>query len=70
MLTFKIILLGLTLLISESFCFDATAGKCECGRHATGMGLGSVSQRNKETEWNNQPLSSLILFQNESQTPG
>ena len=29
-----------------------------------------MAQRNKETEWNNQPLSSPILFQNGSQKPG
>jgi hypothetical protein len=29
-----------------------------------------ISKRNKETEWNNQPLSPPILFQNESQKPG
>ena len=28
------------------------------------------TQRNKDTEWNNQPRSSLILFQNESQKSG
>ena len=27
-------------------------------------------QRSKETKWNNQPLSSPILFQNEIQKPG
>ena len=30
----------------------------------------SYPQRNIKTEWNNQPLSSLILFQSEIQTPG
>ena len=28
------------------------------------------TQSNKEIEWNNQPFSSPILFQNESQKPG
>ena len=32
--------------------------------------LALITQRNKETEWNNQPLSSLILFENESQKSG
>jgi hypothetical protein len=30
----------------------------------------STAQRNKETEWNSQPLSKPILFQIESQKPG
>ena len=28
------------------------------------------AQRNKETEWNSQPLRSPLLFQNKSQKPG
>ena len=33
------------------------------------LGL-AVIQRNKDTGWNNQPLSSPIVLQNESQKPG
>ena len=33
-------------------------------------GVGLKSQRNKETEVNNQPLSTPLLFQNEIQKPG
>ena len=29
-----------------------------------------LPQRNKETEWNSQPLRSPLLFQNKSQKPG